>query len=789
MHNLYHSTGVFVRSSKYLSSRFGFCYYSSLGTLNMMYREFLDNGIAVFPLYPIDENGKCGCGNPSCKAIGKHPRAGNWQSSPIWGDDQLTFMEETNQFSSGYGVLCKNLIVIDVDSRNGGVDSYTQLVDAIPEISGAGLIVSTGSGNGSKHIYFKAPQGIALQRHLSQYPGIDAQSGASYVVGPGSTHASGSTYTILHGSPADIDDAPAALVDLLRMPERHRVEYNGGTIDVSYDEVADMVAAIPNNDEDYETFIRIGMAIHHSLDGNGFDIWDKWASTSGKYEPDDMDYKWHSFGKSSLPVTIGTLIHYAESNGWQRPVVFAPTADTDPTNTPLSTTPNLNVDDIDLQRPPGFAGRLKEYLDSQCRYPREWLTLGASLVTLGNVMGLRYTDEDDTTANLFVFCVAGSSSGKEAVLQLSTELMILTGLSPAVHGVIKSEQEVYRNLIRHQPAYYLMDEIGIHLRRIKNAQKKGGATHLEGVFGILMSAYSKANGYLLVGGDVKEDVKEKLRKELSQLMRLHDNNELPNAEEQIKVAQEAIAAVDNGLKHPFISILGFTTPEMFDDMIDVEQATSGFIGRCMLITEKDTNPRLNKTYKRKEVPQDIVNTLLMLRHGGHFDQFQERIHHPGPRTIITTTPEAREFMALALEWMLDYADEQRSSTGLEAVARRGYELMAKISLILACEGVRTLEHVRYAFKLVKRDIDQKLKLVVSNDKTARSDTKLYATIAKHIDKDHGETFGVLRNKMRSYKEDDIQQALTNLERAGEARSEVVTNKYNKKQTIRWFLTK
>src|SRR5690606_3100978 len=177
---------------------------------------------------------------------------------------------------SGYGVLCTNLIVIDVDARNGGTEAYARLVEDIPEVSGAGLIVATGSGNGSRHLYFKAPPGIALSRHLPAYKGCDFQSGSSFVVGPGSTHASGSTYQVLHGSPADIDDAPAALVDLLRMPERHRVEYNGGTIDVSYDEVADMVAAIPNNDEDYETFIRIGMAIHHSLDGNGFDIWDKW---------------------------------------------------------------------------------------------------------------------------------------------------------------------------------------------------------------------------------------------------------------------------------------------------------------------------------------------------------------------------------------------------------------------------------------------------------------------------------------------------------------------------------
>ncbi len=750
-----------------------------------MHTEFLDHGFKVFPLYP-HSNGACGCGNPTCKAVGKHPRAGNWQSTPAWGPDQLAFMEETNQFASGYGVLCTNLIVIDVDDRNGGTEAYARLVDKIPEVAGAGLIVATGSGNGSKHLYFRAPTDVALSRHLPEYKGCDFQNGASFVVGPGSLHASGARYEVLHGSPSDIDDAPQALIDLLRVPERRRVEYNGSTIDVSYDEVADMVAAIPNNDEDYETFIRIGMAIHHSLGGDGFDIWDKWASQSSKYEPDQMDYKWHSFGKSSLPVTIGTLIHYAESNGWKRPVVFSPVEE----DAPAPSTPSLDVDDIDLQRPPGLVGELKSWMDANQRYARENLTLGAALTAIGNAMGLRYTDDiTAATTNLFVFGVAGSATGKEAVLQSIIECMRVTGLSPAVHGVIKSEQETYRNLIRHQGAYYIMDELGISLRKIKNSQK-GGTAYLEGVFGILMSAYSKANGYLLISGDVKEDLKESVKKEISSLLRKQEQNELPpNGEQLIEAAQSNLAAIDDGLKDPFLSIFGLTTPETFDDLIDVEQATSGFIGRALLLSEKETNPRPNKRFKATPMPERLVNQLTMLRHGGHFDSQEYKIEYRQPRTVIPTTPEAAEYLDMVLDWIIDYAEEQKAHTGLEAVVRRSYELVCKISLIMACEGVRTLDHVRYAFKLVKQDTETKLRLVVSNDKTAKSDTKLYASITKHIDKDHGQTFGVIKNKLRSYKEADIKTALENMERAGEARRDVSTHPFTKKTIERWYLTK
>jgi hypothetical protein len=38
----------------------------------MDYRDFVDAGLPVFALWPI-EGGVCGCGRPDCEAAGKHP--------------------------------------------------------------------------------------------------------------------------------------------------------------------------------------------------------------------------------------------------------------------------------------------------------------------------------------------------------------------------------------------------------------------------------------------------------------------------------------------------------------------------------------------------------------------------------------------------------------------------------------------------------------------------------------------------------------------------------------------
>jgi len=121
----------------------------------LIYREFHENGYKIFGIYSIRENGSCECMNPKCTAQGKHPRTSNWQSTPHWDEEQLECMEEMGSFDTGYGVLCNGLIVIDVDEKNGGATSYSKLIQEIPEILECGLIVRTGSGGASKHLFFK----------------------------------------------------------------------------------------------------------------------------------------------------------------------------------------------------------------------------------------------------------------------------------------------------------------------------------------------------------------------------------------------------------------------------------------------------------------------------------------------------------------------------------------------------------------------------------------------------------------------------------------------------------
>src|SRR6187455_2144140 len=124
----------------------------------MLYRQFWEQGHAIFGLHGVNEEGHCKCGNIECKALYKHPLNNAWQFTPNWSDEQLENMEEAGKFATGYGIVVDGLLVIDIDARNGGVESYHKLAEAIPEITGCEFIVKTGSVNGSKHLFFKIPK-------------------------------------------------------------------------------------------------------------------------------------------------------------------------------------------------------------------------------------------------------------------------------------------------------------------------------------------------------------------------------------------------------------------------------------------------------------------------------------------------------------------------------------------------------------------------------------------------------------------------------------------------------
>lgn len=757
----------------------------------MMYREFLESDIRVIALWPIHDD-ECACGDPLCAMVGKHPLASNWQHSPLWSDDQLEVMEEMEQFETGYGVLADGLLVVDVDERNGGAASYAKLLEDVPQVASAGLIVRTGSGGESKHLYFRMPEPAALVQSLPQYPGIDFKS-TGYVVGPGSLHASGNRYEVLVGEPSEIGAAPESLISLLKKPERHRANVNGNPVDYTLDDLRSMVEAIPNDENTgHETYIRVGMGLHQATGGltEAFDIWLEWAQKSprhGKHGRSRIENRWHSFGKCADPVTLGTLVHYAEEAGWIAPVAF--TSDVHFELTEGS--PTLEDESVDLLRPPGFAGTLTKWINDRQRHSREYLAVAASLMTISSVAGMRYVDPlDGITPNLFLFGVSGSATGKESILKSYSELARVAGVAAATHGGFKSEQEIYRNLTRHQAALYAIDELGEQLAKIVNARTKGTAAYLEGIIGTLMSLYSKANSHAMITGDLKEEIRQGLAREYAAVQKRLDENEGTNRDEsRAESLKKQLDSIDSGIERPYLNIFGLTTPERFGTLMDYDMATNGFMGRSLIFREREDNPKSKPRgkVKRGPVPDDIAAILRSLYAPGHSELF-ERVECIGEPVEIPTTKDAEAMLDEVEQAFYEMAERAKHENGLTAIPRRGYEQVAKVSMILAIPGgLRTPEHVRWAYKLVKQDTDEKMKLANANSSSDKQDA-LASAVMSHVTVDHGETIGRLRNKCRKFRPEDVDKIVEKLEEAGYLRS-VDHSAGRGKKTKKYFAVK
>lgn len=737
--------------------------------------DAVEAGFAVFPLWSITPQGGCSCdiympsaSGEKCVDIGKHPRFTNWQHTQPPSDEHLEVVEALSD--TGYGVLTRGLLVVDVDARNGGLESLAKLNQMlgydIKEKSG--FVVSTGSGGGSCHIYFRLPDETkSLAAHVKEIKGIDFKSGTgSFVVGVGSIHKSGNPYDVEKGSPQDADHAPAELLKLLEKPAHIRSTFNGKTIDVSIDDLNDVLAHIPNADLDYDDWISVGFAIHHCTGGAGYQLWERWSEQSQKFNPEKMSQKWHSFGKSSSAVTFGTLVYMARANGYEfkQSVTFDPgdhSAREDWVAQRKAGELPFDARKYDLLRPPGFIGELVDWANKNHRdEPLQRLNVAAMLCAVGAGIGLhvRSDSPQKDTLNLMVCCIAGSATGKETVVTNYFEVLSAMGMAPTFQNDIKSKQEMMRNLISHQASNYSIDEFGELLQAISNAK---GTAYLEQIPGLMMAISTKGNKFFKPSGDVAKELCKDYQREIKDCEAAISRNEDKSGRYAKRAESLKIMLSDmmgGGLRNPFLSLIGYSVPRSVESIMTPRHAESGLLGRMLMPREENTNPRPIRGFTgAKPLPDALRNRLIFMSLKGAtgeasmLDSRFDRIEYYGEPKWVQSTPEALEALSELAFWQADYAESMKQH-GMEPLVRRMLPHIDKISGIIGhCEGARTLEHVEWAAAFVANDMARKVRAVVAviaaESKDTQQDEALDAirgVVLNKCDQEHGESFKALK---------------------------------------------
>jgi len=153
-------------------------------------KRLINSDFPLIPLYGIAPNGGCTCHQGlNCKSAGKHPRENDWKNNTINSTEQLeAALKKYPHMNIGI-VTGGDFLVVDIDPRHGGMESYEELKEILPET----LTVITGS-NGL-HLYYKKPESVVdISNKTNLYPGIDIRGDGGLVVAPGSKHKSGNYY-------------------------------------------------------------------------------------------------------------------------------------------------------------------------------------------------------------------------------------------------------------------------------------------------------------------------------------------------------------------------------------------------------------------------------------------------------------------------------------------------------------------------------------------------------------------------------------------------------------------
>lgn len=123
-----------------------------------------------------------------------------------------------------------------------------------------------------------------------------------------------------NSSPADLEMAMAP--DWLLEP-LIRTEATYEPVQVSAEDAQRAIAMLqcidPNSRTNYDGWLEIGMALHHTDEGLLFD-WIEWSKQMPNFDEAECLQKWQGFADyKGQPLTIGTLHHYAKKGGYIEP--------------------------------------------------------------------------------------------------------------------------------------------------------------------------------------------------------------------------------------------------------------------------------------------------------------------------------------------------------------------------------------------------------------------------------------------------------------------------------------
>lgn len=636
-----------------------------------------------FPILPIQ---------PNTKKPGMF-RLGSWHDYPKWSRhcERDTTENEVDIWGdwpeAGIGIAAGRVIGIDIDVVHSATIAHE--IEALAKrMLGDTPAVRIG----------RAPKRLLVYRAVQpfagfKYPPIEVLGAGQQFIAYGIHPETGQPYDWPVSTLADLtpDELPAIteaqarefakeaylLIPLDQRPKSLTVgpRVTGECANLpeqrgTFEAVEDALTHIVNADLDYDSWVRIGMAIKGALGDEGWPLFEDWSATSQKNDPKTTARSWRSFAPQRIGA--GTLYKLALDNGWQPapdlqlngevvmnghhparellealqspdPITTEPAGDSLPAPKPLP----AGWDQVG-----GVIADMMALMAATAKRPQPVLALGASLCAVGALMGRKYRTESNTRSNLYVVGIAESGAGKNHSRVVINELFRKANLLQYLGGNKIASGSGLLTAIQRQPAIlFQLDEFGMFLSAA--ADRKRSPRYVCEILDLMTELYTTA-GTTYFG--------------------------IEYASTQHNNAHRAI-------HQPCACIYGTTTPLHFWQALQASNVADGSLARFLIMESEDDFPDSNEAFGVLDPPPDLIDKLILIHQGG--GKLSGNLTDVGaidevlvdPR-VVPMTPAARDaFRALDQELV----GKLRTSrgTGFSSILARIEENATKLALIRA----------------------------------------------------------------------------------------------------------
>jgi Primase C terminal 2 (PriCT-2)/Bifunctional DNA primase/polymerase, N-terminal/Protein of unknown function (DUF3987) len=458
--------------------------------------------------------------------------------------------------------------------------------------------------------------------------------------------------------------------------------------------IANALRCIPNADLDYDSWVRIGMALKGAIGEDGWSLFAAWSATSSKDVPDFTLKTWASLKPERIGA--GTIYHHALAGGWtpdpalvlnggilvngRHPArallarLIAPAASAAP-STP-SPPQRVPVDPRMFQLD-GALQLLVDFILASAVRPQPILAIGASLCALGALMGRKYRTQTNLRTNLYVVGMAGSGGGKDHARGAIKEAFIAAGLQRYLGGNrIASGSGLLTALYRQPSSLFQLDEFGQFLGNIVN--KRHAPKYLAEIWDLLTELYTSAGGTFF--GAEYADQQQRPRQDIAQ---------------------------------PCCCMHATSVPESFWAALQEGSMVDGSLARFLVFqTDHDVPDRNKRPKPVGDVPAELIEALQEIVTGmpgharGNIAALVEGpMIVPDPYTV-PMAPEAEQLFE-ELDEQLTAQQRQAIGSNQGAILARVWENTAKVALIRAVSAnppdpVIRLEDAEWARLVVDR---------------------------------------------------------------------------------------